>query len=89
MSACSLWRRTIGIIAVNVCGRGGRLYESDRADIIRRKEHITAFCVVVSTELQFSLLIASWTSDGFRSSRGTAFDRANLADLFSVSCVCN
>ncbi|WP_246660747.1 MULTISPECIES: integrase [unclassified Tardiphaga] len=50
-----------GTIAINVCERGGRLYESDRADIIWLDEHITAFCAAASTELQFALLIALWT----------------------------
>jgi integrase len=42
-----------GTIAVNVCERGGRLYEADK--------HIEAFCSVASKELQFALLIALWT----------------------------
>lgn len=50
-----------GLIAVNVCERGGRLYEADRAEIIWRDEHITAFCGVASSELQFALLMALWT----------------------------
>jgi integrase len=50
-----------GSIAVNVCERGGRLYEADRAEIIWLPAHITAFCAVASPELQFALLIALWT----------------------------
>jgi integrase len=50
-----------GAIAVNVCERGGRLYEADRAEIIWLPAHITAFCAVASPELQFALLIALWT----------------------------
>jgi len=50
-----------GLIAVNVCERGGRLYEADRAEIIWLPEHITAFCSVASPELQFALLLALWT----------------------------
>jgi integrase len=50
-----------GLIAVNVCERGGRLYEADRAEIIWLPEHITAFCQVASAELQFALLLALWT----------------------------
>lgn len=50
-----------GLIAVNVCERGGRLYEADRADIIWLPEHIKAFCAVASPELQFALLLALWT----------------------------
>lgn len=50
-----------GTIAVNVCERGGRLYEPDRADIVWSPEQITAFCSVASPELQFALLLALWT----------------------------
>src|ERR1700687_2105557 len=50
-----------GLIAVNVCERGGRLYEADRAEIIWLPEHITAFSQVASPELQFALLLALWT----------------------------
>jgi integrase len=50
-----------GLIAVNVCERGGRLYEADRAEIIWLPEHIAAFCAAASPELQFALLLALWT----------------------------
>jgi integrase len=50
-----------GLIAVNVCERGGRLYEADRAEIIWLSPHINAFCAVASAELQFALLMALWT----------------------------
>lgn len=50
-----------GLIAVNVCERGGRLYEADRAEKIWLSEHIEAFCAVASPELQFALLFALWT----------------------------
>lgn len=50
-----------GTITVNVCERGGRLYEADRAEIIWQAEHITSFCAVASPELQFALLLALWT----------------------------
>jgi len=50
-----------GLIAVNVCERGGRLYEADRAEIIWLAGHIAAFCAVASPELQFALLLALWT----------------------------
>jgi hypothetical protein len=50
-----------GLVAVNVCERGGRLYEADRAEIIWLPEHIKAFCGVASAELQFALLVALWT----------------------------
>jgi integrase len=50
-----------GAITVNVCERGGRLYEADRAEIIWTADHITRFCTVASAELQFALLLALWT----------------------------
>jgi integrase len=50
-----------GLIAVNVCERGGRLYETDRTEIIWIAEHIKKFCAVASPELQFALLLALWT----------------------------
>ncbi|MGY8668722.1 tyrosine-type recombinase/integrase [Bradyrhizobium sp. UFLA05-109] len=50
-----------GKIAVNVCERGGRLYESDRSEIIWTAEDIRAFCAVASVELQAALLLALWT----------------------------
>jgi integrase len=50
-----------GLIATNVCERGGRLYEADRAEKIWLPEHITAFCHAASPELQFALMLALWT----------------------------
>jgi integrase len=50
-----------GAIAVNVCERGGRLYEADRAEIIWLDKHIEAFCAVASPELALALLMALWT----------------------------
>lgn len=50
-----------GLISINICARGGRLYEADRAEIIWLNEHITAFCEAASPELQFALLMALWT----------------------------
>jgi integrase len=50
-----------GKISINVCERGGRLYEADRAEKIWTAEHIKAFCAVASTELQAALLLALWT----------------------------
>jgi integrase len=61
-----------GLIAVNVCERGGRLYEADRAEIIWLPEHIKAFCSVASPELQFALLLALWTGQR----QGTLIDIA-------------
>jgi integrase len=50
-----------GLIAVNVCERGGRLYDADRAEIVWEATHIEAFCKSASAELQFALLLALWT----------------------------
>lgn len=50
-----------GKISINVCERGGRLYEADRAEKIWSAEDITKFCAVASKELQFALLLALWT----------------------------
>jgi integrase len=50
-----------GKIAVNVCERGGRLYESDRSEIVWTAEDIRAFCSVASIELQAALLLGPWT----------------------------
>jgi integrase len=50
-----------GKISVNVCERGGRLYDSDRSDIIWEADDIREFCSVASVELQAALLLAVWT----------------------------
>jgi integrase len=50
-----------GRITVNVCERGGRLYEADRAEKIWSAEDIKAFGAVASPALQFALLMALWT----------------------------
>jgi integrase len=48
-------------IAVNVCEKGGRLYDADRSDIIWQADDIREFCGVASVELQAALLLALWT----------------------------
>lgn len=50
-----------GLITVNVCERGGRLYEADRAEIIWQPEQVEAFYKVASPELRLALLMALWT----------------------------
>jgi integrase len=50
-----------GLIDVNQCVNGGRLYKSNRAEIIWTAADIVAFCKVASAELQFALLLALWT----------------------------
>jgi integrase len=51
-----------GLISVNVCERGGRLYSVDRAEIIWQAEHIKAFCKVASDQLRFAIVLALWTA---------------------------
>lgn len=51
-----------GKITINVCERGGRLYNADRAEIIWQPAHITAFGAVASDELIFALVLALWTA---------------------------
>jgi hypothetical protein len=69
-----------GAITVNVCERGGRLYEADRAEIIWTAEHIKAFCDVALPELQFALLLALWTGQRQAHPRSTwlAYDGTHI-----------
>jgi integrase len=50
-----------GVIAINQCEKGGRVYSSNRADIIWTAANIETFCKVASPVLQFALLLALWT----------------------------
>jgi len=50
-----------GLIAVNPCEKGGRVYKSDRAEIIWAAADIEAFCAKASPQLRFALLVALWT----------------------------
>ena len=51
-----------GKISVNVCERGGRLYDADRSEIPSGSaDDIREFCSVASVELQAALLLALWT----------------------------
>jgi integrase len=50
-----------GRISINVCERGGRLYEADRAEKIWTADNIRQFCGTASVELQAALLLALWT----------------------------
>lgn len=50
-----------GTIATNVCERGGRLYDVDRAEVIWQPDNITAFGLVAPDELRFALVLALWT----------------------------
>jgi integrase len=50
-----------GLIEVNRCEKGGRVYKSDRAEIIWTADDIETFCKAASPQLQFALLVALWT----------------------------
>ncbi|MFC4624193.1 tyrosine-type recombinase/integrase [Daeguia caeni] len=50
-----------GLLAVNVCERGGRLYVAQRADKIWTTDIIQRFIRVASPELQLALMMALWT----------------------------
>lgn len=50
-----------GTIAANVCERGGKLYEVDRAEVIWQATHIKAFGEAAPDELRFALVLALWT----------------------------
>lgn len=53
-----------GLIDVNPCERGGRIYTADRAEKIWTADHIRQFCAVASPELQLALTLALWTVSG-------------------------
>jgi integrase len=48
-------------ISANVCERGGKLYEVDRAEVIWQPDSIKAFGAVASDQLRFALVLALWT----------------------------
>jgi integrase len=50
-----------GIIAVNPCERGGRLYSGNRRDKIWSEENIGSFLTVAPKEIQLALMLAIWT----------------------------
>lgn len=50
-----------GRISVNVCERGGRLYEADRAEQLWDADHIAAFNATASEPLRMALIMALWT----------------------------
>ena len=50
-----------GRISVNVCERGGRLYEADRTENIWEEGHIAAMMSVASEPLKLALVLALWT----------------------------
>lgn len=50
-----------GRIAVNICEKGGRLYEADRADMIWTDDYIKRLIAVASVEVRAVLMMALWT----------------------------
>lgn len=55
------WSYDRGKIDVNHAINPGRLYDSDRSDLIWLPEHITAFCKVASDELKLAMVLALYT----------------------------
>ena len=55
------WSYDRGKIDVNHAINPGRLYESDRSDLIWLPEHVEAFCKVASDELKLALMLAAFT----------------------------
>lgn len=50
-----------GRISINVCERGGRLYEADRADKIWTEGDVAAILALHRPEISAALLLALWT----------------------------
>ena len=50
-----------GSIAVNVCERGGRLYEADRSEKVWTAADIEAMALAASPELGLAMLMGLWT----------------------------
>lgn len=50
-----------GIIAINPCERGGRLYVADRKDKIWTEQDIAAVLAIASSEIQLALILALWS----------------------------
>jgi integrase len=50
-----------GIIAVNPCERGGRLYSGNRRDKIWAEEDIASLLSIAPKEIQLALMLAIWT----------------------------
>src|SRR5258705_8252444 len=50
-----------GIIAVNPCERGGRLYSGNRRDKVWSEEDIAALLSIAPKEIQLALMLAIWT----------------------------
>jgi integrase len=50
-----------GLIAVNPCQDGGRLYRADRTDKIWAEADVASFLAAAGPELQLAMLLALWT----------------------------
>jgi integrase len=50
-----------GIITINPCEKGGRLYVADRADKLWGEQEIGALLSVASQEIKLALILALWT----------------------------
>jgi len=50
-----------GIITVNPCERGGRLYSGSRRDKIWSEENIGSLLSIASRQIQLALMLAIWT----------------------------
>ncbi len=55
------WAYDRGKIDINHAIKPGRLYDSDRSDLIWLPEHVAAFCKVASDELKLALVLAIFT----------------------------
>ncbi len=55
------WAYDRGKIDINHAIKPGRLYDSDRSDLIWLPEHVTAFCKVAPDELKLALILAIYT----------------------------
>lgn len=55
------WAKGRGLIEVNPCERGGRLYDETRADKVWSDDDEAAFKAVASKELTLGLMLALWT----------------------------
>jgi hypothetical protein len=56
------WAKDRGIISVNPCERGGRLYRGSRAEKIWTDDDEAAFYRAAPPHLHLPLLIALWTA---------------------------
>ena len=65
--AWSILRRVLsfaydrGKIDINHAIKPGRLYDSDRSDLIWLPEHVAKFCTVASDELKLAMILAIYT----------------------------